>query len=301
MYEEVIKLTIFTPAYNRAHTLPRTYESLKRQKNKKFKWLIVDDGSTDNTRDLVNSWLKVDNGFNIEYVYKDNGGMHTAHNVAYENITTELNMCIDSDDYVTDDAVELILKKWDKDGNPKVAGIIALDIYESGKVIGTELPSNSQEITTDEFYENGGKGDKKFIYRTDIINNYPKYPVFDNEKYVSLGYKYRLIAQDYKMLILNKPVCVVEYQADGSSKNMLRQYYNNPQGFAFMRKINMKYVKSKKRLFIECIHYVSSNLLIKNKKFISESPEKLLTTLAVPFGILLKMYITNYIKKENSN
>ena len=110
-------LTIFTPAYNRAYTLHLCYESMLRQKNKDFEWLIVDDGSTDNTKELVEKWMKADNGFNIRYIYKENGGMHTAHNTAYENIDTELNMCIDSDDYLTDDAVEKILSFWGKNKN----------------------------------------------------------------------------------------------------------------------------------------------------------------------------------------
>ena len=103
------KLTIFTPTYNRAHTLPRTYESLCKQKNKDFVWLIIDDGSSDNTEELVKNWQKENSDFTIEYVKKENGGMHTAHNVAYKNIHTELNMCIDSDDCIAENAVEKIL------------------------------------------------------------------------------------------------------------------------------------------------------------------------------------------------
>ena len=105
-------LTVFTPAYNRAHTLPRTYESLCRQKCKQFIWMIIDDGSTDNTAELVKGWQSRSNGFPIRYIYKENGGMHTAHNTAYANIDTELNVCIDSDDMLADNAVELILNKW---------------------------------------------------------------------------------------------------------------------------------------------------------------------------------------------
>ena len=79
-------LTIFTPAYNRAHTIGRTYESLKKQNCKEFIWLIIDDGSTDNTSELVEQWKNESCGFEIRYIYKENGGMHTAHNIAYENI-----------------------------------------------------------------------------------------------------------------------------------------------------------------------------------------------------------------------
>ena len=105
-------LTVFTPTYNRAHTLPRTYQSLCRQECKDFVWLVVDDGSTDGTADLVRSWQQEANGFEIRYLYKENGGMHTAHNAAYEVIDTELNVCIDSDDCLADGAVKKILDKW---------------------------------------------------------------------------------------------------------------------------------------------------------------------------------------------
>ena len=105
-------LTVFTPAYNRAHTIGRTYKSLCSQKCKDFVWLIVDDGSTDNTAELVKDWISKDNGFEIQYIYKENGGMHTAHNVAYRNIHTELNTCIDSDDALSENAVEKIINKW---------------------------------------------------------------------------------------------------------------------------------------------------------------------------------------------
>ena len=112
-------LTVFTPAYNRASTLPRTYQSLCEQECKDFIWLIVDDGSSDNTRELVEGWKNQDNGFEIQYIYKKNGGMHTAHNVAYENIHTELNICIDSDDRMAEGAVKKIKTAWLKVRNKK--------------------------------------------------------------------------------------------------------------------------------------------------------------------------------------
>lgn len=289
-------LTVFTPAYNRGYIIHKCYESLCRQTSKDFVWLVVDDGSTDNTAQLIKEWQKQDNGFEIKYIYKENGGMHTAHNTAYENIDTELNVCIDSDDYMPDDAVEKIISFWRENGSDKFAGIIALDVYESdGKVIGTELP-NKKSTTLMGYYRNGGSGDKKLIYRTDVINATPMYPEFEGEKYVGLAYKYHIVDETKELLIMNEPVCIVDYQEDGSSFSMWKQYYNNPKGFAFFRISEMKY-QSGLELFKTCIHYVSSSIISKNKSFVKESPKKLMTVLAVPFGLLLTVIISIKAKK----
>ena len=284
-------ITVFTPAYNRAKTLPRTYESLLKQSCKSFKWLIVDDGSSDNTRELVSQWEERENGFDIQYIYKENGGMHTAHNVAYENIDTELNVCIDSDDMLGENAIEKILVKWGQVKDKGYAGIIGLDADFSGQIIGKGFPNNMSETTLVGYYANGGSGDKKLVYRTDIIKKYPPYPAFEGEKYVALAYKYRLIDQDYKLAVLNDVLCNVEYQEDGSSNSMLLQYIRNPKGFAFWRKICMQYPESEKRVFKDCVHYVSSSLLSKNFHFTKESPRKVKTILAIPGGIVLTMII----------
>lgn len=288
-------LTVFTPAYNRAYSINLCYESLCRQTCKDFVWMVVDDGSTDNTKKIIKKWKNEDNGFEIIYIYKENGGMHTAHNTAYKNITTELNVCIDSDDYMTDNAVELIVDFWNKNKDEKYAGIIALDITTENEVVGCKLP-NKKDTTLSGFYKDGGKGDKKLIYRTDVINKYPEYPVFKGEKYVSLAYKYSFIDDDYTMLILNEPVCVVEYRTDGSSNNMLRQYYTNPRGFAFIRKFDMQRTNNFAEIMRNCIHYVSSSFIMGNKKFIKESPKKFCTVLAVPFGWALSKYIKHKVK-----
>lgn len=285
-------LTIFTPAYNRAHTLPRTYESLLRQDCKDFVWLVVDDGSIDDTADLVKRWQQSDNGFEIRYIHKENGGMHTAHNIAYENIDTELNVCIDSDDALAGGAVRCILDLWAKIDHKKYAGIIGLDAdMNTGKVIGTSFPENMKETTLAGFYDAGGSGDKKLVYRTDIMKALPPYPVFEGEKYVSLGWKYQLCDQQYKMITTNTVLCNVEYQVDGSSKNMFRQYLRNPKGFAFIRKENMKYIQSFRRNLIDAIHYCSSSQLAHNRNYIRESPKPLLTLLCTPAGWLLTAYI----------
>lgn len=291
-------LTVFTPLYNRKDTLKRTYESLCRQTCKDFEWLIIDDGSTDNPYKEIEEWIQQDNGFMIRYIYKENGGMHTAHNTAYENIDTELNTCIDSDDYMPDDAVEKILNCWKNNRDKGYAGIIALDFADSTKqVIGKPLP-NQESTTLMGYYDNGGFGDKKLIYRTDIIKQTPPYPVFEGEKYVALAYKYYLIDKEYELKVLNENVCFVEYQLDGSSTNMYRQYIRNPKGFAFWRKEQMKHSKHFLSRFKACVHYVSSSLIAKNWRFVLQSPNKILTCFAIPLGGVLTIYIKHKSKSS---
>lgn len=293
----MVTLTIFTPAYNRAHTIGRTYESLCRQTCKDFEWLVIDDGSTDNTRELVEGWIS-ENRIPIRYIHQQNQGMHGAHNTAYRNIATELNTCIDSDDYMPDDAVEKIITFWQTNGSDRYAGIVGLDVDDSHKqIIGTAFPEGVTETTLSGYYAAGGKGDKKLVYRTAIINSYPEYPIFEGERYVGLAYKYMLIDQDYKLLTINAPLVIVDYQHDGSSASMYRQYWNNPKGFAFFRKTEMLLTPSKKRVIISCIHYVASSIIGRNHRFISESPRPILTLLVVPFGYAWYMYIKHKVRK----
>ena len=290
-------LTIFTPTYNRAHTLPRTYESLCRQSCKEFIWLIVDDGSTDQTAELVRRWQDEDNGFPIQYLYKENCGMHTAHNLAYANIHTELNTCVDSDDMLAEEAVAKILSKWQTVREKGYAGLIGLDAGLDGTVIGKGFPAGMTETTLSGYYASGGSGDKKLVYRTDVINSVPPYPVFPGEKYVGLNYKYLLVDQQYRLAVLNEVLCRVEYQPDGSSHRMFRQYVENPRGFAFLRVVYMQHPTSGKRLVVDCIHYCSSSFIAKDRKYVQRSPKKLLTLLCSLPGLALAAYIKKKARK----
>lgn len=286
-------LTVFTPAFNRAYTLHLCYESLKRQTCKDFVWLIIDDGSTDNTKELVKQWI-ADDVVPIRYHYQENQGMHGAHNTAYELINTELNVCIDSDDYMADDAVEKIVTFWKTNGSNQYAGIVGLDASPDGRIIGTKMPTTIKSSTLSGLYGiHGVKGDKKLVYRSELTRKTPPYPLFPGEKYCPLSYKYILIDQQYPLLIMNEVLCFVEYLTDGSSMNIIKQYKKNPKGFSFFRKIAMKYAPTLKDRFRECIHYVASNLMIKNHRFLLESPCKWTTLMAAPFGFLLYLYIQN--------
>lgn len=291
-------LTIFTPTYNRAYTLHKCYESLKSQSNKDFIWLIIDDGSSDNTEDLVSSWMK-ENIISIRYHQQTNQGMHGAHNTAYNLIDTELNMCIDSDDYMPSDAVEKIVSFWGENGSEDLGGIVGLDCNNNGEVIGTELPKGIKTSTLfDLYHKYGVKGDKKLVYRTKLTKKYP-YPIYHNEKLVPLSYKYFMLDQECELLLMNEALCCVEYLPDGSSMNILKQYKISPKGFQFYRMEMMKLPNAPLPFkFKQAIHYVSCSIFADSKSFLSQSPQKLLTLIAFPFGIILNKYIMTKIAEK---
>ena len=124
-------ITILTPTYNRAYTLKNAYDSLVRQTNKNFEWVIVDDGSTDDTKDLVNDFIKEGN-IQIKYFLKKNGGKHTALNYGIKRINTKYVLILDSDDYLKDDCVELVLKPWEKyDKDTSIGCLSFLKVFQS--------------------------------------------------------------------------------------------------------------------------------------------------------------------------
>ena len=285
-------LTVFTTTYNRAYSLPRGYEALKRQTCKDFKWIVVDDGSTDNTRELVQGWIE-EGLVPIEYYYKPNGGMHTGHSEAYRHIDTELNVCIDSDDYMTDNAVELIINNWHKYGdNEKYAGMIGLDIsHHDGSVIGTQFPEGVTAVRVFDLEPKYGVVcDKKYVFRTDIIKQYMPYPEFEGEKFVNLNVPYALITLQYELLCFNEPWCVVEYMSDGSTLNIFKQYRRNPQGFAYSKNLVMTSSPYWKDRIKAAIHYVSCSLFSRKVK-ISKASNLPLVVAVYPLGFLLNVYI----------
>ncbi|WHY90970.1 glycosyltransferase family A protein [Neobacillus cucumis] len=292
-------LTIFTPTYNRAYTLHKCYESLKSQSNKDFIWLIIDDGSSDSTEELVTRWIAEDI-ISIRYYRQENQGMHGAHNTAYSLIDTELNICIDSDDYMPEDAVDKIVSFWKENGREDIGGIIGLDCNNNGEIIGTELPKAIRTSTLFNLYNKYGvTGDKKLVYQTKLTKKYP-YPVYQNEKLVPLSYKYYMLDQEYEMLLMNEALCCVEYLPDGSSRNIIKQYKNSPKGFRFYRMEMMKLPNTSLLFkFKQAVHYVSCSIFAESKGILRHSPQKLLTLIALPFGIVLNKYILTKVAKNN--
>ncbi|WP_054742962.1 glycosyltransferase family A protein [Cellulosilyticum ruminicola] len=172
-------ITVFTPTYNRAYILNRCYQSLVNQTTHNFKWLIVDDGSSDHTEDLVKQWLaegKVD----ITYIKQTNAGKPAAHNTGVLNCTTELFICLDSDDFFRADAIETIYKEWEAvKTKDYIVGLAMLKAYSDGKLTGTYLPEEVNETSIYDLYEKYHfKGELTLIFRTKIIQEY-LFPIFE--------------------------------------------------------------------------------------------------------------------------
>lgn len=289
------RLTVFTPTYNRAQLLTRCYESMKRQSRRDFIWMIIDDGSTDETAVLAEKWMSECTEPKIEYYCKENGGLHTGYNEAIAHIETELCVCIDSDDFMPDDAVESILSFWDSHGSEKYAGIVGLDFDLDGNVIGDRLPEresvNLIDLLTGKY--NIINGDRTNVVRTELYKKYAPMKSFAGEKNFNPHYMHLQISREYDFLVMNRNLRFVDYQADGMSGAIFHQYVSSPNSFAETRKLYLSFPNTSfKFRFRHSVHLVSSCMLAGNLgRAVKESPCRMITTLALPFGIVLTAYI----------
>ena len=280
-----------------------------------FLWVIVDDGSKDGTRNLCESWLRSDSmelkgeneviGYSkdaewlkIHYIWKENGGMHTAHNVAYEHIDTELAVCIDSDDWMPDNAVEVIVNRWKRDGAEKFAGMIGLDIFEDGYVIGPPVPKEWKSCKT---YELGKLchvfADQKYVYRSDVIKKYLPYPVYPGERFGQVNWLYQVIDNDYDMLCSNDIYCVVEYQTEGLSLDVLQQYRQSPNTRLNECNKLMIAVPYLKENLKRAIQYNACAIILKKWSLMFKSSKPWLTVLSIPLGIVYYIYMSKKKRK----
>lgn len=316
-------LTVFTPTYNRKHTLPRTYESLCRQKKNDFEWLVIDDGSSDSTREWVESlgeivestgkrfdWMgreldgedgnhfkvKTEN-FLIEYIYKPNGGLYTGYNVAYATIQTELCVCIDSDDYMPDDAVEKIVKRWaERPRDKEYCGVVGLDFnVVDSKPIGGFFPFGLEECYENELtFQKIHIGDTKEVIRTDLVKKVAPMIGFEGEKNFNPWYMLMQVVDEYPILVLNENLCWVEYQIgkDSMSQGIWRQYKNSPRSFAKHRKMSMKLKHNTlANRLRNCVHYVSSCIIAKDGSWLRNSPMKVWTLVLAPAGLIMTFLV----------
>lgn len=215
------RFTAFTPTYNRAHTLPDVYESLKCQTFRDFEWLIVDDGSTDNTLELVENWQK-ENPFPIRYFWQENAHKKVAHNLAVQKAQGELFLTLDSDDEALPDALETFNRIWldIPDGDRiRFSAVTALCVDSDGNVVGDRFPSDifdSDSLET--FFRYGIKGEKWGFQRIDVMREFP-FPV-DVNGLVPESVVWFRIARNYKTRYVNIALRVYKLQIDSITANL---------------------------------------------------------------------------------
>ena len=236
-------ITVFTPTYNRAHLLPRLYESLKAQTYQDFEWIIVDDGSTDNTEEVVSSWLRPASppqsplkggsaefcNFPIYYIRKVNGGKHRAINRGVQEARGELFFIADSDDYLPEDSLAKVREYYQKIKEDKtIGGVCGLDIAPNGASVSSALPQDEIICSSlDIRLKYHITGDLKEVFLTTVMREFP-FPEFEGERFCPEALVWNRIGQKYKLLFFNQPIYVAEYQPEGITAGIVRARMNSP-------------------------------------------------------------------------
>src|ERR671932_1255141 len=231
--------TVFTPTHNRAHTLSRVYESLKRQTYRDFEWLIVDNGSIDNTPGLVEQWQK-EAKFPIRYIYQNNKGKHMAYNLAAREAKGQLFICLDSDDACVAEALASFKYYWDsipKAEQDNFFGVECPCQDQHGKLIGSYYPSNPTDTNFCEMrYRLKVKGERWGFQRTDILRQFPFPEVIGQNLYVAEMIVWSRVAKKYKIRCVNE--CLRIYYVDSGADQLTKSNWvrKNPFGFILMSK-----------------------------------------------------------------
>lgn len=266
-----IEITVFTPTYNRAYIINRLYESLRRQTSCNFEWLVVDDGSVDGTEGLFAKWIEEEKMFPIRYFKKDNGGKCRAINFALELAQGRLFFIVDSDDYLTDDALEKILE-WERT-LPKgeqycgVAGNLGISQTSTPNTL---FDTQYYDGTLLDRYRNID-GERAIVFYTEIHKRY-KYPDFPGEKFMTEAVVYNRMANDgYKMRFYNDIIWIYEYQEDGLTKAGNALFVNNPRGYGLWLKEKVTFMRATFTEKIRMYYTFSCDLSEKyNEKIIAE-------------------------------
>ena len=226
-----MRITVFTPTYNRAYIIEILYRSLQRQAFTDFEWLVIDDGSSDKTQELFGQWATEKNAFPIRYYKQKNGGKCRAINRALDLAQGELFFTVDSDDYLTDDALEKI-QRWEAElpKNQKYCGL-------AGN-LGTTPNMTPNSLFNEEYFDGTAldrygkvKGERAMVFYTDIHRKY-RYPVFPDEKFMTEAVVWNRMAHDgYKMSFYNDIIWVYEYKEDGLTRAGSSVFLNNPKGY----------------------------------------------------------------------
>ena len=223
-------ITVFTPTYNRAHLLPRLYESLCRQTFTDFEWVIVDDGSVDDTKGIVNKFLVDSVEFlGIRYFYQENGGKHRAINRGVKEAQGELFFIADSDDSLPPDALEQVARVYETvRGDESFGGVCGLDGTFDGDIIGSGLPLERMDVNSIDLRNRYHvTGDMKEVFRTKVMREFP-FPEIPNERFVPEMLVWNRIATKYKLRYFNRIIYLAEYQQDGITSSIVRARMQSP-------------------------------------------------------------------------
>lgn len=232
MHKSARKFTIFTPTFNRGKTLSNVYASLKNQTYKDFHWVIVDDGSSDDTHKMVNDWIN-ESIIEIQYIFQKNSGKHIAINKGVDNAKGEFFVIFDSDDTCEDIALERFLYHWEsikEDERNLYSTVVFLCTDLKGNLIGGEFPKASIDSKTQwERIRIGGGADRWGFIKTSILKKY-RFPQYKNEIFLSEGIVWNRMAKDYRVRFINEKLKIVEYRDDGLSRSSIKLRSKNPNG-----------------------------------------------------------------------
>lgn len=287
-------IAILTPTYNRADRLVVLFDSLNNQISKDFKWYIIDDGSKDSTKEVVESFQP--NGFEIEYLYKENGGKHTALNVGVEKIEEELTFIVDSDDYLTEDAVSVIVTDWEKYKETGIIGLSYYKIFANNQTVGDAYP-NEQQVVMDTFVNfrinKNIMGDKAEVYLTSTLKEYP-FPVYEGERFLSEAIVWNAISNGGgKLAFIAKGIYVCEYLDGGLTMAGKKKMADNPKGYlehcrAHMLPCVRGNVKWKyAMLYVVCAILAKKKYKEKFSRTFKTCPCKWRYVFTFPFGVAL--------------
>lgn len=229
-------ITVFTATYNRAHLLPLLYKSLLQQTNYDFEWLIVDDGSHDNTENLVKKWQQEVNSFPIMYIKQPNGGKHRAINTGLTRAHGEWFFIVDSDDWLPNDAIHKIIKYLQSlPKNSDLAGICGFKARQDGKPLGNcvKLQETLDASMIEIRQKYHIKGDMAEVFKTDILRQFP-FPEFKEENFLNEAVVWNQIAEKYRLRYIPEILYFCEYREDGLTKSIRKKYRQNPQGTMYL-------------------------------------------------------------------
>ena len=258
-------ITLFTPTYNRAHLLSRLYNSILIQDFIDVEWLIVDDGSIDDTEALIENFKK-ESIINIRYYKKSNGGKHTAINFGLQYAKGELFFIIDSDDVLAENALKIIKTHYQSiKNNDKICGIVGLSQYiDKQEIVGDYFLRDDWEVSFADIYlKYHLKGDKSVAFKTEVLRKYP-FPEKQRIRFVFEAVVWHEMSKKYNVLALNKIVQFVEYQKSGVSDSSFKKWYIQSLAFSFFHLIKNKtypLLKYPHHFFWNYIHLAINSLL----------------------------------------